>query len=146
MSVPGQIKNNETNKLATHDIKDVLASSIAHSNENLSVSIERDDVIPEDKVGEDDHHDDKEEEEEEGEETKEKTDKLPTATKDFATQNKKYSWRINLSKTENHWSGWFKGLSAAFLDVPAPKLLLLAGIDRLDRELTVGQMQGMLLM
>ncbi|XP_057319579.1 protein phosphatase methylesterase 1 [Microplitis mediator] len=135
VSVPGQIKNNETNKLATHDIKDVLASSIAHSNENLSVSIERDDVIPEDKVGEDDHHD-------EEEETKEKIDILPTATKDFAEQNKKYSWRINLSKTENHWSGWFKGLSAAFLDVPAPKLLLLAGIDRLDRELTVGQMQG----
>ena len=28
------------------------------------------------------------------------------------------------------------------LSVPAPKLLLLAGVDRLDRELMVGQMQG----
>ena len=34
------------------------------------------------------------------------------------------------------------GLSARFLDAPAAKLLLLAGVDRLDRELTVGQMQG----
>merc|ERR1719341_2811249 len=29
-----------------------------------------------------------------------------------------------------------------FLGVPAAKMLLLAGVDRLDRELTVGQMQG----
>ncbi|KAH0546371.1 protein phosphatase methylesterase 1 [Cotesia glomerata] len=136
VSVPGQIKNNETNKLATHDIKEALASSVAHSTENLSVTIERDDVIHEDEVVGDDHHDDH------GEDDDEKKHKLPTATKDFTTQNKKYSWRINLSKTENHWSGWFKGLSTAFLNAPAPKLLLLAGIDRLDRELTVGQMQG----
>lgn len=113
-----------------------MESSVAHSTENLSVTIERDDIIPEDEVVGDDHHDDHDEDDDE------KKHKLPTATKDFTTQNKKYSWRINLSKTENHWSGWFKGLSTAFLNAPAPKLLLLAGIDRLDRELTVGQMQG----
>ncbi|KOB76741.1 Protein phosphatase methylesterase 1 [Operophtera brumata] len=54
----------------------------------------------------------------------------------------KYKWRIDLSKTERHWSGWFKGLSSLFLSVAAPRLLLLASIDGLDRELTVGQMQG----
>ena len=54
----------------------------------------------------------------------------------------RYKWRIDLSKTERHWSGWFRGLSAAFLGVRAPRLLLLASIDGLDRELTVGQMQG----
>ncbi|KAF9791398.1 hypothetical protein SFRURICE_014110 [Spodoptera frugiperda] len=53
-----------------------------------------------------------------------------------------YKWRIELSRTERHWSGWFRGLSAAFLAVRAPRLLLLASIDGLDRELTVGQMQG----
>nr|CAG4647975.1 EOG090X07NZ [Moina brachiata]SVE93060.1 EOG090X07NZ [Moina brachiata] len=53
-----------------------------------------------------------------------------------------YHWRIDLTKTENHWPGWFNGLSATFLSMPVAKLLLLAGIDRLDRELTVGQMQG----
>lgn len=31
---------------------------------------------------------------------------------------------------------------ARFLSVTCPKLLLLAGVDRLDRDLTVGQMQG----
>ena len=29
-----------------------------------------------------------------------------------------------------------------FLSVNVPKLLLLAGVDRLDKELMVGQMQG----
>lgn len=54
----------------------------------------------------------------------------------------RYSWRINLAQTEEHWPGWFKGLSNMFLEVPVPKLLLLASIDGLDRTLTVGQMQG----
>jgi protein phosphatase methylesterase 1 len=38
--------------------------------------------------------------------------------------------------------GWYKGLSEAFLGVKAPKVLMLAGTDRLDRGLTIGQMQG----
>ena len=38
--------------------------------------------------------------------------------------------------------GWYTGLSGAFLGVRVPKVLLLAGTDRLDRELTIGQMQG----
>nr|CAG4637085.1 EOG090X07NZ [Ceriodaphnia reticulata]SVE72988.1 EOG090X07NZ [Ceriodaphnia reticulata] len=53
-----------------------------------------------------------------------------------------YHWRIDLTKTEHQWPGWFHNLSATFLAIPVAKLLLLAGIDRLDRELTVGQMQG----
>lgn len=58
------------------------------------------------------------------------------------TPKAKYKWRIDLSKTECHWPGWFKGLSSLFLNCSVPKLLILAGIDTLDRELTVGQMQG----
>ncbi|VDK79379.1 unnamed protein product [Litomosoides sigmodontis] len=53
-----------------------------------------------------------------------------------------YTWRIDLSKTEPHWVGWFKGLSKLFLSCRVPKLLVLAGIDRLDTDLIVGQMQG----
>eukprot|EP00092_Neocalanus_flemingeri_P001463 GFUD01001561.1.p1 GENE.GFUD01001561.1~~GFUD01001561.1.p1 ORF type:complete len:249 (+),score=91.77 GFUD01001561.1:75-749(+) len=53
-----------------------------------------------------------------------------------------FKWRIDLARTEPHWAGWFTGLSTRFLGVPTAKLLLLAGVDRLDRELTVGQMQG----
>uniref|UniRef100_A0A8C9U2C8 Protein phosphatase methylesterase 1 n=1 Tax=Scleropages formosus TaxID=113540 RepID=A0A8C9U2C8_SCLFO len=53
-----------------------------------------------------------------------------------------YTWRIELAKTEKYWDGWFRGLSALFLSCPVPKLLLLAGVDRLDKDLTIGQMQG----
>lgn len=54
----------------------------------------------------------------------------------------RYTWRIDLSKTDKYWTGWFKGLSEKFLSCNIPKLLLLAGVDRLDKDLTIGQMQG----
>lgn len=54
----------------------------------------------------------------------------------------KFGWRIDLGKTETFWSGWFKGLSDKFLNIPEPKILLLANIHGLDTRLTVGQMQG----
>lgn len=59
-------------------------------------------------------------------------------------ETSKYVWRINLSQTEPHWKGWFQGLSELFLNAPVQgKMLLLAGIDNLDKQLTIGQMQGM---
>ncbi|CAK9800362.1 Protein phosphatase methylesterase 1 [Anthophora plagiata] len=115
VSVPGQIKNIETNKLATHDI-DSLSESTCECNSETISTISREDVIQE-----------------------EEPVNMPPPS---APATKKYVWRIDLSKTEKHWIGWFNGLSSAFLNVPVPKLLLLAGVDRLDRELTVGQMQG----
>ncbi|XP_028330656.1 protein phosphatase methylesterase 1-like isoform X2 [Gouania willdenowi] len=57
-----------------------------------------------------------------------------------------YKWRIDLSKSEKYWDGWFRGTSNLFLSCNMPKLLLLAGIDRLDRTLTIGQMQGRFMM
>ncbi|CAB3402115.1 unnamed protein product [Caenorhabditis bovis] len=59
-----------------------------------------------------------------------------------AVSENEYAWRIELADTEPYWKGWFEGLSAKFLMCTAPKLLALAGVDRLDRELTIGQMQG----
>lgn len=115
VSVPGQLKNIETNKLATHDINSLSQSTCECSLEPV---IPREDVIEE-----------------------EEPVNMPPPTTP-AVSNKKYIWRIDLAKTEQHWFGWFKGLSSAFLNVPVPKVLLLAGVDRLDRELTVGQMQG----
>lgn len=38
-----------------------------------------------------------------------------------------FTWRVELSKTEKYWEGWFRGLSSLFLSCPVPKLLLLAG-------------------
>jgi protein phosphatase methylesterase 1 len=51
-------------------------------------------------------------------------------------------WRTDLSSTSSFWSGWFEGMSARFLAGRGAKLLILAGTDRLDRELMIGQMQG----
>lgn len=52
-----------------------------------------------------------------------------------------WAWRTDLSATKPFWEDWFIGLSRKFLDARGGKLLLLAG--RLDKELMIGQMQGM---
>lgn len=53
-----------------------------------------------------------------------------------------WRWKTNLAATQPFWEGWFIGLSKKFLEARGGKLLLLAGTDRLDTELTIGQMQG----
>ncbi|KAK0170164.1 hypothetical protein PV328_010761 [Microctonus aethiopoides] len=140
ISVPGQIKNNESKKLATHDIKEFLATAGALRDSNddncdqYSITMKQKDVIPEDSILEN------ETEASEAPSSSSITNQYRQSSKE--NKNHKYVWRIDLAKTEQYWSEWFKGLSSAFLNVSAPKMLLLAGIDRLDRELTVGQMQG----
>ncbi|KAL7754323.1 Protein phosphatase methylesterase 1 [Sorochytrium milnesiophthora] len=54
----------------------------------------------------------------------------------------RFFWRTNLWATEPQWQKWFQGLSAKFLACRAAKVLVLAGTDRLDKDLTIGQMQG----
>lgn len=56
--------------------------------------------------------------------------------------NRPWVWRTNLSATKPFWENWFIGLSKKFLEARGGKLLLLAGTDRLDKELMIGQMQG----
>jgi protein phosphatase methylesterase 1 len=56
-----------------------------------------------------------------------------------------WTWRTDLGATQPFWEGWFIGLSKKFLEARGGKLLLLAGTDRLDKELTIGQMQGKLI-
>ncbi|KAJ3217442.1 hypothetical protein HDU67_007912 [Dinochytrium kinnereticum] len=53
-----------------------------------------------------------------------------------------YVWRMDLTKTERFWNEWFTNLSEKFLSVKAGRLLVLAGTDRLDKPLTIAQMQG----
>lgn len=53
-----------------------------------------------------------------------------------------WTWRTDLAATQPYWEGWFAGLSRKFLDARGGKLLVLAGTDRLDKELMIGQMQG----
>lgn len=119
VSMPGQIMNIETGKLSTNELPLPVESTeepLKFSNPN---SIEEDAELPPPAAP--------------------TTVPSPEAA---SASVKKYTWRIDLSKSEKHWEGWFQGLSQKFLDIRVPKLLLLAGIDNLDRALTVGQMQG----
>lgn len=56
--------------------------------------------------------------------------------------NKKYVWRTDLLGSKPYWVDWFKGLTKIFLEVRIPKSLMLAGSDRMDKELTIAHMQG----
>ncbi|EPE04751.1 protein phosphatase methylesterase 1 [Ophiostoma piceae UAMH 11346] len=67
----------------------------------------------------------------------------PASTSASASANPRpWRWRTDLGATQPFWEGWFVGLSKKFLGSRGGKLLLLAGTDRLDTELTIGQMQG----
>lgn len=53
-----------------------------------------------------------------------------------------WKWRTPLRSTSPYWRSWFSGLSEKFLAARAARLLVLAGTDRLDKTLMIGQMQG----
>ncbi|EPY53802.1 carboxyl methyl esterase [Schizosaccharomyces cryophilus OY26] len=53
-----------------------------------------------------------------------------------------YTWRTDLNATSPFWSGWFTGLDDKFLKAACGKMLIVAGADRLDKSLIIGQMQG----
>lgn len=64
------------------------------------------------------------------------------AVVDKPTGLTKYVWRTDLLATQQYWQGWFRGLTKSFLESPLKKQLLLAGSERMDKELTIAQMQG----
>jgi len=76
-----------------------------------------------------------------------------------------FFWKTDLEETQKFWKGispmlfgekcrgitmdnnrrcpgWFQNMSSLFLSVPAVKMLMVAGVDRLDGPLTMAQMQG----
>ncbi|KAK2502212.1 hypothetical protein MC885_003422 [Smutsia gigantea] len=63
------------------------------------------------------------EEEEEDEEGSESVNKRKKADDMETKKEHPYTWKIELAKTEKYWDGWFR-------------------VDRLDKDLTIGQMQG----
>ncbi|ODN81499.1 hypothetical protein L202_01921 [Cryptococcus amylolentus CBS 6039] len=56
--------------------------------------------------------------------------------------NSPQTWRTPLQQTAPFWLSWYTSLSSRFLALPSARLLVLAGQERLDKELMVGQMQG----
>lgn len=67
---------------------------------------------------------------------------VPSLLVSSPTGNGKYIWKTDLMSTKPWWEEWFKGMSQKFLVGRGAKELILAGTDRLDRELMIGQMQG----
>ncbi|KAJ2664313.1 Protein phosphatase methylesterase 1 [Coemansia sp. RSA 1200] len=53
-----------------------------------------------------------------------------------------WTWRTDLLPSQKFWHGWYAGLSKTFVSAPTAKLLILAGTDRLDKDLLIAQMQG----
>lgn len=66
----------------------------------------------------------------------------PIAPKGTLISGGRFDWVTDLKATRPFWKDWFSKLSMRFLQVPAARLLVLAGADRLDKELMIGQMQG----
>lgn len=67
---------------------------------------------------------------------------VPSLLTPSPTGNGKFIWRTDLQRTSPWWEEWFKGMSQKFLTGRGAKQLILAGTDRLDKELMIGQMQG----
>ena len=61
---------------------------------------------------------------------------------DEATGQKKYVWRTDLMASQQYWVEWFTGLTDTFLGLKVKKQLILAGSERMDKELTIAHMQG----
>nr|CAG4634841.1 EOG090X07NZ [Alona affinis] len=127
VSMPGQLSNELSGECATSEVSASACSPATSPPPSFTSPIKHGECIAE-------------EDEQEKVESPPPNVVLPPPP--LSPPNPGYRWRIDLTKTEKYWPGWFHGLSSTFLGVPVPKLLLLAGIDRLDRELTVGQMQG----
>lgn len=94
VSMPGQIINCETKKLATSELPLEISEPVTPLTDPMS--------IPED--------------------AEEPSFQAPQLAQNSA---KKYTWRIDLSRSEKFWLGWFEGLSDKFLDCPIPKLLVI---------------------
>lgn len=122
VSMPGQIKNLKTNKTGVQELDCSKEKGVEREGEETFLTAEKDTILEEEDAAED------------GTEVK-KNFKVPTSAKN-------YGWRVELRRSERFWPGWFAGLSKLFLSAHAQKLLLLANLDRLDTDLTVGQMQG----
>ncbi|XP_021352116.1 protein phosphatase methylesterase 1-like [Mizuhopecten yessoensis] len=130
VSMVGQVKRLDTQETATSEMDHISGSVVNASGPRVGDAIQEED------------------EEEEGESISSPESQQPSSSDHFKTpkptteNTSQYTWRIDLGKTEKFWKGWFQGLSQRFLSCEVPKMLVLAGVDRLDKDLTIGQMQG----
>lgn len=67
---------------------------------------------------------------------------VPPLLRQQSGDDPSWIWKTDLLATQPYWSHWFTGLSKTFLAAPCSKLLILAGTDRLDKQLMIAHMQG----
>lgn len=68
---------------------------------------------------------------------------VPPLLKEIDKNGKKvFTWKTDLLDSKKYWTEWFIGLTKSFLSMRIPKILMLAGVERMDKDLTVAQMQG----
>ena len=68
---------------------------------------------------------------------------VPPLLEEIDVKGKKmYKFKTNLMASKKYWNDWFIGLTKSFLSIKVPKTLMLAGIERMDKDLTIAQMQG----
>ena len=68
---------------------------------------------------------------------------VPPLLEEIDIKGKKmYKFKTNLMASKKYWNDWFIGLTKSFLSIKVPKTLMLAGIERMDKDLTIAQMQG----
>ncbi|KAH7824500.1 putative protein phosphatase methylesterase 1 [Monocercomonoides exilis] len=65
-----------------------------------------------------------------------------TSFADCLNQPGKVVWRAHLFETKPFWHGWYFGMNKRFLSTPVPKVLIVADIDRLDKDMNIANMQG----
>ena len=53
-----------------------------------------------------------------------------------------YKFKMNLLDSKKFWNVCFIGLTKAFLSCNIPKMSMLASIERMDKDLTMAQLQG----
>jgi len=61
---------------------------------------------------------------------------------DESTGQTRLEWRTDLLGSQQFWTEWFKDLTSTFLAIKMKKQLILAGSERMDKELTIAHMQG----
>ena len=131
LSMPGQLKNLTNGRTATSELECDTQPQVVPQNANQDTNKS---IFGIDSLNEVDEEDGSDQEVSDG------SNKLENFKNPNLTG---YTWRTDLFRSEPYWNEWFQDLSNMFLNCRADaKMLLLAGIDRLDRALTVGQMQG----
>ncbi|CAL8096517.1 unnamed protein product [Calicophoron daubneyi] len=147
VSFPGQLKRISTGQTATYELEHGIALISADQKSTGSRQTKTEHKLPASSVRHPDHPESLDEIDEEGSKDGERKSAAHRPVNDHHSNHgsgtrHEYTWRIDLMKTQPFWHEWFAGLSQLFLSIPEPKLLLLAGVDRLDKDLTIGQMQG----